>query len=135
MSQAGLFGGAVESSAQQFSAAQKRTVADPAASCCHPAASSDASVRSPSNAPSCDSAPSRPAPAAASPWPRRGGGRRKAPQPVPAPQPAERQATRRSRYGRLTDGLQFFQDVVAGPLLPLVEGRGRIPFLELTSHL
>ncbi|CAM4616073.1 unnamed protein product [Leuciscus chuanchicus] len=99
ISQAGLFGGAVEDFAQQFSTAQKQTEAIkhilPRRSAAQPSVQNPQPARRRGRPPTAPAPPARPQ-QQPSPGPRRGGSRRKAPQPSPAPQPAKRQAKRRS---------------------------------------
>ncbi|XP_077096768.1 uncharacterized protein LOC143748609 [Siphateles boraxobius] len=102
LSQAGLFGGAVEDLAQQFSTAQKQTEAirhilphRPTAASTQPAGQTPRPVSRRGRPPA---APAPPARTTQQPPPRagRGGSRKKAPQPSPAPSPAKRRAKRRS---------------------------------------
>ncbi|CAM4683888.1 unnamed protein product [Leuciscus chuanchicus] len=99
ISQAGLFGGAVEDFAQQFSTAQKQTEAIkhilPRRSAAQPSVQNPQPARRRGRPPTAPAPPARPQQQPSS-GPRRGGSRRKAPQPSPAPQPAKRQAKRRS---------------------------------------
>ncbi len=104
ISQAGLFGEAVEGFAQQFSAAQQQTEAfrhilprRSAAVSTPPPAAAPPSARRRTRPPAAStSAPARPQ-QQPSQRPQRGAGRRKAAQPVSAPaKPAKRQAKRRS---------------------------------------
>ncbi len=108
ISQAGLFGEAVEGFAQQFSAAQQQTEAfrhilprRSAAVSTPPPAAAPPSARRRTRPPAAStSAPARPQ-QQPSQRPQRGAGRRKAAQPVSAPaKPAKRQAKRRSWDGR-----------------------------------
>ncbi|XP_016427502.1 translation initiation factor IF-2-like [Sinocyclocheilus rhinocerous] len=103
ISQAGLFGEAVEGSAQQFSAAQKQTEASQyilprrsAAVATPPPAAAPLSARRRERPPVASiSAPARPQ-QQPSQRPQRGAGRRKAAQPVSAPaKPVKRQGGRR----------------------------------------
>ncbi|XP_077057746.1 uncharacterized protein LOC143710638 [Siphateles boraxobius] len=102
MYQAGLFGGAVEDFAQQFSTAQKQTEAikhilprRPAAASTQPTGQVPQSVRRRGRPPAAPAPPARPK-QQPPPRPGRGGSRKKAPQPSPAPPPAKRRAKRRS---------------------------------------
>ncbi|CAM4734286.1 unnamed protein product [Leuciscus chuanchicus] len=101
ISQAGLFGRAVEDFAQQFSAAQKQTEALKHVLPRRPAAAPQPSAQAPQPArrrgrpPAVPLPPGRPQQQPPS-GPPRGGNRRKASQPPPAPRPAKRQAKRRS---------------------------------------
>ncbi|XP_067310531.1 atherin-like [Pseudorasbora parva] len=101
LASAGLFGGAVESFAQQFSAAQKQTGAikhilprQPAAAPQAPPAQSPQLPRRRGRPPAVPPAPARPQ--QPSPGPRHGARRKKPPQSAPAPRPAKHQAKRRS---------------------------------------
>ena len=98
ISQAGLFGGAVEDFAQQFSTAQKQTEAIkhilPRRSAAQPSAQNPQPARRRGRPPAA-APPARPQ-QQPSPGPRCGGSRRQVPQPSPAPPPAKRQAKRRS---------------------------------------
>ncbi|XDV16040.1 hypothetical protein PO909_015922 [Leuciscus waleckii] len=129
--QAGLFGGAVEDFAQQFSTAQKQTEAlkhvlprRPAASAAQSSAQVPQSARRRGRPPAAPAPPDRPQQPAA-PGPRRGVSRRKAPQPSPA-----RALNARLSGAPETDCSEMvsssFQETVAGPLLPPMEGWGRI---------
>ena len=99
ISQAGLFGGAVEDFAQQFSTAQKQTEAikhilPRRAVAAKPPVQSPQPARRRGRPPAAPAPPARPQ--QQSSGSRRGGSRRKAPQPSPALPPAKRQAKRRS---------------------------------------
>ncbi len=108
ISQAGLFGEAVEDFAQQFSAAQKQTEAfrhilprRSAAVSTPPPAAAPPSARRRGRPPAAStSAPARPQQQPAL-WPQRGAGRRRPAQPASAPaKPVKRQGRRRPWDGR-----------------------------------
>ncbi len=109
ISQAGLFGDAVEDLAQQFSAAQKQTEAirhilprRSAAVSTPPPAAAPPSARRRRRPPAAStSAPARPQQQPSSQRPQHGAGRRKAAQPASAPaKPVKRQGRRRPWDGR-----------------------------------
>ncbi len=109
ISQAGLFGDAVEDFAQQFSAAQKQTEAirhilprRSAAVSTPPPAAAPPSARRRRRPPAAStSAPARPQQQPSSQRPQHGAGRRKAAQPASAPaKPVKRQGRRRPWDGR-----------------------------------
>ncbi len=101
ISQAGLFGEAVEDFAHQFSAAQKQTEASAAVSSPLPAAAPPSARRRGRPPAASTSAPARPQQQQPSQRPQRGAGRRKAAQPASAPaKPVKRQGRRRPWDGR-----------------------------------
>ncbi len=131
ISQAGLFGEAVEDFAQQFSAAQKQTEAfrhilprrSAAVSTPPPAATPPPARRRRRPPAASTSAPARPQ-QQPSQWPQHGAGRREAARPASAPaKPVRCQGRRRPWDGDPEPRDPALQEMAIAPLLPPEEGR------------